>query len=276
MNKQNPLWISYTSINDFLNCPRSYYLRQIYRDPKTGKKINLVNPQIALGLVVHDSIEPLSFLRVEERKFDNLMSIFEENWKGVSGELGGFKSQDEENYYKKRGMEMINRIINNPGPLLNKALKLKSPDKLPPRYFISGKENILLCGKIDWMEYLPEHDAVHIIDFKTGTREEKFDSLQLPIYALLVKNCQKRKIGKISYWYLEKDENPKEADMPNMDEAYEKIMDIALKIKELRLKGSYLCTRGGCFACLPFEDILKGKGKYIKTSGYQDIYTLLN
>jgi ATP-dependent helicase/DNAse subunit B len=48
---------------------------------------------------------------------------------------------------------------------LNKALKLTSQDELPPRFLFSKEHNIFLSGKIDWIEYLPEDDSMHIIDF---------------------------------------------------------------------------------------------------------------
>lgn len=272
--KTYPLWISHSSMGDFLNCPRAYFLKQIYKDPKTRNKINIINPSLALGLVVHDVLESLSEYKAEDRFKESLTDKYEKLWQKVTGEHGGFKNNDEEEMYKNRGLTMVQRVINNPGPLLNKALKLKSPDSLPPRYLFSIEENILLCGKIDWLEYFQEDNSVHIIDFKTGVNEEKPDSLQLPIYALLVKNCQKRTIRKMSYWYLERDNSPLEVPMPDFEEAYKKVMHVALQIKQARISKFFVCARGGCFACRPLENIIQGKAKFIKTSGYQDIYVV--
>lgn len=268
----NPIWVSHSSMGDFLHCPRAYFFKQIYKDPKTNHKINIINPSLALGLVVHDVLESLSAFKAEDRFRESLIDKYETLWQTVTGEQGGFTSTDEESVFKQRGKVMIQRVMDNPGPLKNKALKLKSPDSLPPRYFISQEENILLCGKIDWLEYFEEDNSVHIIDFKTGVNEEKPDSLQLPIYALLVTNCQKRTIKKMSYWYLEKDNAPLAVAMPNLEEAYKNIMKVALQIKQARLTKSFVCVRNGCFACKPLEEIVNGKAKFIKTSGYQDIY----
>ncbi len=99
---------------------------------------------------------------------------------------------------------------------------------MPPRFLLSPEENILLCGKVDWLEYYPEDNSVHIIDFKTGLHEEDSDSLQLPIYALLVKNLQNRKIAKMSYWYLERSNEPEEMPLPEFDEAQQRVFDVAL------------------------------------------------
>ena len=269
------LWVSHTSISDFLNCPRAYYLRHIYKDPKTGRKINIINPAMALGLSVHDVLETLADYGAEERMKQPLVEKFEKVWEHVSGELGGFRDAFEERQFKDRGLSMIRRVMEHPGPLLKRAVRLHSPDSLPPRYILSEAENIILCGKVDWLEYFPEDDSVHIIDFKTGTKEEKEDSLQLPIYVLLVSNLQKRNIKRISYWYLERDDAPIEMRLPDLLEAHKKVMSVALAMKKLRQEGRYVCPRSGCFFCRPLEDIVAGRAKWIKQSGYMDVYVSL-
>jgi ATP-dependent helicase/DNAse subunit B len=269
-----PVWVSHTSMRDFLSCPRAYFLRQVYKDPKTKKKINIVNPALALGNSVHDVLESLTEYKAEERMEQPLLEQFEKEWAKFAGPLGGFKDEIEERVYKERGIAMIQRVIENPGPLRNKALKLHSPDTLPPRYLLSIEDNILLCGKIDWLEYFPEDNSVHIIDFKTGLHEEEVDSLQLPIYALLVKNCQQRLIRKISYWYLEKSNEPIEMPLPDFEEAHENVLRVAKQMKQARAEGVFVCRRNGCFACKPLEKIINGEARFIRTSGYQDIYAL--
>ena len=268
------LWVSHSSMSDFLACPRSYYLKHIYRNEKTKNKITIINPPLALGQTVHLVLEALSLLRSEDRLKEPLIEKYNEAWKNITGELGGFRDEEEELIYKNRGAIMINRVMFHPGPIINKAVKLVSPDQLPPRYYLSEKDDILLCGKIDWLEYLPSDNSVHVIDFKTGNNEEKAESLQLPIYALLVKNCQNRYVSKISYWYLEKDNEPREMKFPDLEEAHNMILAIALRIKEARLSNSFACAKNGCFACKPLEQVVEGKAKFIGTSDYQDIYIL--
>jgi ATP-dependent helicase/DNAse subunit B len=271
----SPLWVSHTSISDFLSCPRAYYLRHIYKDPKTGRKINIINPAMALGLVVHDVLEALADVGVDVRMQQSLIESFEKAWEHVSGEMGGFRDRQEEEGFKYRGLKMIQRAIEHPGPLLKKVVRLRSPDSLPPRYKLSEEENIILCGKVDWLEYFPDDDSVRIIDFKTGVKEERADSLQLPIYALLVKNLQNRNIRGIAYWYLERDDAPIEMGLPDFLEAHKRVMGVALAIKKLRQEGRYVCSRGGCFSCRPLEDVIDGRAKWIKQSGYVDVYVNL-
>lgn len=272
-DKYSAVWVSNSSMNDFLQCPRLYYLRNVYKDPNTRHKINIINPALALGQTVHEVLEALATLPCEARMKEPLLTIYDTIWERFSGRKGGFSSVPEEKEYKERGRQMLQRVIENPGPLLNKAVRLPmSKNNMPPNYHLSVENNIILCGKIDWLEYVPETDSVHIIDFKTGNNEERPDSMQLPIYCLLVNNCQKRTIHKVSYWYLSKEDGLKEMQLPNCETATQQILDIALQMKKTRLEGSYLCLRKGCYACRPFEAIIQGEAEFVGASGYQDIY----
>jgi len=280
MDKQDPnakfkaLWLSHSSISDFLKCPRLYYLRNIYKDLRTNHKIAVTNPPLTLGQVVHSVIESLSEIRVDERFRTSPLIKFEEYWQINSGEKGGFETRDQEISYKEKGLRMIQNIINKPGPIAKKAVKVRSENGLP-YYWFSENENVILCGKIDWLEYLPKTDSVHIIDFKTGRIEEGEESLQLPIYFLLAKNLQKRKVEKVSYWYLQSDKGLVEKKLPDEKDAIEKINKIASRISLARKLNHFKCPTGGCKHCYPFERILKNEGKWVGTDEYNhDVYVL--
>jgi len=66
-DKYKALWLSHSSISDFLNCPRLYYLKNVYKDPKTGHKITVMKPPLALGLIVHQIIEEISKKPTDQR-----------------------------------------------------------------------------------------------------------------------------------------------------------------------------------------------------------------
>ena len=66
-DKYSAVWVSHSSISDFLKCPRAYFLRNVYKDPATGHKITVVTPPLSLGTAVHEVIESLAVLPVEER-----------------------------------------------------------------------------------------------------------------------------------------------------------------------------------------------------------------
>lgn len=273
-DKFKAVWVSHSSISDFLKCPRLYFLRNVYKDKRTGHKITIMTPPLALGQAVHEVIEEISLLPTEERLKRPLASRLENYWEKISGKRGGFSTKEQEASFKDRAFEMLKRIEDNPGPILKKAVKIKSEDGLP-FYWLSEEDNIILCGKIDWLQYLPKKDAVHIIDFKTGKNEEGDDSLQLPIYHLLAKNTQKRKVKKASYWYLDKEDEPREMELPDIKESFEKVFDVAKRMKLGRQINHLNCKTNGCIYCTPLERVLKGEGEKVGVSDYgQDIYIL--
>lgn len=273
-DKYTAVWVSHSSISDFLRCPRAYYLSNVYKEPRTGRKISLMSPPLALGQAVHEVIESLSVLPVASRFKDSLAQKFANSWKKVSGKLGGFRDSDQESKYKQRGLDMLARVTNHPGPLTNLAVKINLD---LPYFWLSEADNIILCGKIDWLEYLPDQDSVHIIDFKTSTKEENPQSLQLPIYHLLVHHCQKHPVAKASYWYLEHSDELTETSLPDLDTASERILKIAKQIKLARQLEKFSCPQGdaGCPACRPLETIIRGQAELVGTDSLnRSVYIL--
>jgi len=276
-DKYSALWVSHSSIRDFLKCPRAYFLHNIYRT-KDNRKINLVSPALSLGQVVHETLENLANYKAEIRFLQPLENIFEENWKKVSGKIGGFKSEEEEREAKERAKKMILRVQENPGPLAKLTVKLPPhANNMPPNFFLSEADNIILNGKIDWLEYIEENDSVRVIDFKTGKNEERKESLQLPIYILLLNALQKRKVSGAAYWYLEMESMPTPVSLPDAIIANEKVLTIARKIKTAKDNNHFECHRGqnGCFVCSPYEKIIKGEAEYVGVGGYnQELYLI--
>jgi len=175
-DKYTAVWLSYSSITDFTNCPRAYYLKNVYRDPASGNKIQIVSPALSLGSAIHEVIEHLSNLPLKERFKEPFTVILDHIWHRYSGRQGGFLNRESEQEYRNKAEAMLGYLYQNPGPLKNLAIKIKYD---LPYYWLSKINNLILCGRIDWMEYLQKEDAVHIIDFKTGTHFEKEDSLKL-------------------------------------------------------------------------------------------------
>lgn len=275
-DKYTAVWVSHSSMSDFLKCPRLYYLRNVYKDPKTDHKMNIVTPAMSLGVSVHNVLEGLANFKAEERLSRDLLSEFETQWENVSGIKGGFQSDEEEKEYKERGINMIKNVIADPRFLGNKIIKLPR-EKMNPNFYLSEDNNIILNGLVDWIEYLDD-DTIHIIDFKTGKKEEEDGSLQLPIYLLLCNALQKRKVSKASYWYLETDKIV-EKELPDADTAHHDVLNVALRVKDAREKGEFKCPKGdeGCIHCRPFEKILNKDPSVISVGvgGFnQDIYVV--
>lgn len=273
MDKFSAIWLSHSSIRTFRHCPRAYYLTSIYRDPQTHHKISLITPNLALGSAVHEVLESLSVLPTEQRFQVSLLDRFQSAWAKVSGPQGGFPDSATEELFKTRGADMLRRVMAHPGPLREKAVKIHQD---LPQYWLSEADNLLLCGKLDWLQYLPADDAVHIIDFKTGVGEEPVDSLQLPIYYLLAHNCQTREVKKASYWYLAHDDMPIEKPLPNLDKARDLVLKIGKEIKLARALERFKCPAGdlGCTHCSPLEQIVRGEATYVGVGSYgADVYT---
>jgi ATP-dependent helicase/DNAse subunit B len=273
-DKYTALWVSHSSISAFLECPRVYFLKNIYKDPKTNHKIKLMSPPLALGQAVHEVVESLSEIKTDLRFSEPLLDKFERSWKKVTGKNGGFFDKETEFKYKTRGEEMIRRVIKNPGPLGELAVKINMD---LPYYWLSEEDNIILCGKIDWLKYYPDTNSVEIIDFKTSRHEEGEDSLQLPIYNLLVNHCQNREVTAASYWYLDSSDELTPKKLPDLKEAEDKILKIAKRMKLQKSLGKFDCPNGeqGCRACKPYESVLKGEAEFVGNDDFKaDVYVL--
>lgn len=271
MDKYSAVWVSHSSLSDFIACPRAYYLKNVYKDPNTGHKIQIVGPSLSLGQAVHEVLEALSVLPTNQRFTHSLVQSFDTVWKKVSGKRGGFTSPEQEAIYKNRGEAMIRRVMANPGPIAQLSVKIKED---LPYFWLSESDGIILCGKIDWLAYHPDTDSVTIVDFKTSKQEEDSKSLQLPIYCLLVHHCQRRTVDGAAYWYLEFSDELQAKPLPNLDDARDTVLTLAKQVVLARKLGRFVCPEGahGCRACRPFERILAGEGEFLGTQDRRDLY----
>lgn len=268
------VWVSYSSISEYLRCPQAYYYGNIYRHPKTNNKITIMQPPLALGQAVHNVLESLSTLPTKERFKTPLLERYEAAWDQVTGKQGGFFDAHTEQRYKDRGLQMLKRVSQNPGPLARKAVKIRQD---LPNYMLNRDQNIILCGKLDWLEYVEADDSIKILDFKTGKNREDEDSLQLPIYLLLAKNCQSRPVIGASYWYLQTDDQPESVELPDVAEAEVRVLEVANKIKLARQFEKFPCSSGeeSCWACRDYLKVVDGKAEFVTTGLYnKDIYVI--
>lgn len=274
MDKYTATWVSHSSISAFLECPRSYFLKNVYKDPKTNHKIKLMSPPLALGQAVHEVIESLSEIKTDLRFQTPLLTTFDTVWKKVSGKSGGFLDKDTEYKYFQRGQAMLSRIQNHPGPIGDLAIKINQD---LPHFWLSDADNIILCGKIDWLRYFPDTNTVEIIDFKTSRFDESDDSLQLPIYQLLATHCQNRPVSAVSYWYLEQSDELTPKTLSDITESEAKVLKIAKRIKLQKSLNKFDCPHGpeGCRACRPYESILRGDAEFVGLDDFKaDVYIL--
>lgn len=259
-DKYSATWVSHSSMGDFHACPRLYFLRAMYKNPTTGKKVSVVAPALSLGVAVHAVLEGLGQFRAEERMQRDLLAWFQKEWEVVSGKRGGFATPSLEAEYKERGERMIRTVVDNPRFLTQKTVKLPK-GTMNPNFFLD--DGIILNGLIDWIEYLPETDSLHLVDFKTGKNEEKETSLQLPIYLLLCNELQKRAVTRASYWYLESD-TMTEKKLPTVEDARMSVLERARPVRMARERAKtegagsvFACPHGGCRNCRDMEMVVR-------------------
>lgn len=259
------VWLSHSSISDFDKCPRLYYWRNIYKQQPENKKIQLVNPYLSLGMAVHDTLESIRYLPKSARFDKPLINIYQELWLNFEGKKGGFISKAQEKEFKDRGLVMVKRVQDHPGPIANLSTIIKSKGEMVASMLLSAEDNLVLCGNVDWVEVLPD-GTLHIIDFKTGKNEESSGSLQLQIYLLLAASGNRRPVTKTSYWYLEKDDSPRELPIPDLSGVVDALITTGQKIKHARLNqnsGGLDCAQGGCKYCRDYEKIGKGEAERV-------------
>ncbi len=261
MSFQKNLWISHSALSSFSRCPRQYYLEYLYRNPDTGRRIQIINPYLSLGSAVHETIEGLIDVPINKRKNISLTERFSKIFENYSGLEGGFISSKKEEEFKERGVRMVERV--------EKSSFLENPstglDVDFPSINLIG-DDIKLVGSIDWVEILPNGGA-HIIDFKTGNSKESNDSLQLPIYFILAKNNLSRKVEKVSYWYLEHDNHPSSREINDLDSYIEILKEKAKEIKESIDKNDFPCSYPGrCFSCGDYNKIFQGEADLVSVN----------
>ncbi|MBI2196176.1 PD-(D/E)XK nuclease family protein [Candidatus Daviesbacteria bacterium] len=255
---KDALWISYTALKDFTRCPRSYYLKNRYRDPKTGNRLQVASAPMTLGSLVHDAIKwYLLTGRVAGK--DAVVAQYKNHWLKYRGKRGGFTSTKEEAEFGKRGLAMLDNFMKNVGSL---------EPHVPLFDFLKFRldEKIILNGRVDFVGQLPD-GSLHILDFKTGSKEEE-DSTQLHTYAILAESHLQKPVSRISYWYLDRESVPKEAVLDSLEEKLTWLRDKALQIKRAIDENNWVCIEGGppagglCNDCRSYQAIIDGKGEF--------------
>lgn len=257
MPQTDTIFLSPSSIANFEMCPQLYYYRNVYKNPETNLRIEVMKPSLALGQAIHSALNRFLYFSEPPRYKENLLNAFKFFWKNYEGEKGGFFSKQEEEFYKERGGMMLERFWKDA------PFKDSVACKLPSFIKATLTKTLLLTGKIDWMEV--EDNKVQIIDFKTGQQEQTEDSLQLPIYALIAKELFGAKEIKASYWYLDRDSEIKEFEIKDLEEIKRKIIQKGEVIRKARETNSFPCSSGfaSCRYCEDYLAVVNKKAKLV-------------
>lgn len=222
---------------------------------------------MTLGSLVHDAIKwYLQTGRTATK--DQVIKKYRNHWLKYRGKRGGFKGTKEEAAFGKKGLAMLDNFFVN--------LNLLEPD-LPAYDFLRHLigTDIVLNGKVDFIGRLTD-GSLHVMDFKTGVKDEE-DSLQLHIYAILAESNFQKPVSKLSFWYLERENSPREVVLDSLEDRLEWIRSKALEIKEAIAENAWECAKiDSCIECRNYQAIIDGKGEYLFSDDdfRKDIYFL--
>lgn len=248
------LFISYTALKDFLKCPKSYYLKNRYRDPKSGYRLQIASGPMTLGSLVHDAIKwYLQTNRAASK--DEVINKYRNHWLKYRGKKGGFISREQEGDFGKRGLAMLDNFMTN--------VSILEPN-IPAYDFLRYNldEKIVFTGKVDFIGKLAG-GGLHILDFKTGVKDEE-DAMQLHSYAIMAESSFQKPVSKLSYWYLDRDSNPKEAVLDSLEEKIDWLKDKALEIQNAIEYNNWVCIEkdGPYNECGKYQAVIDGKGEF--------------
>lgn len=252
---KDAIFLSHTTLKDFLNCPKAFYLKNIYRDPRHNYKLQLASPYLTLGALVHNVIK--NFL--ENKQQTTLITPeeqFRNFWQKYRGKRGGFNSIEEEVIFGKRGLKMLENFQRN-----YSKLDLPLPLIDFPKYPLV--DNVVLHGNMDYVGQRPD-GSLHVIDFKTGSKDED-SAIQLYIYAILAENNYNKEVSKASFWYLDRDDTPKEVVLDPLEPQIDWLVEKGLEVKKAIEENVWVCKNGDqpCRDCRDYTAILEGKGEHV-------------
>ena len=265
---KNPIFVSYTSLSDFLKCPRAYFLKNIYRDPKTGFRVQVASPYLSLGSTVHDGVKWFLDLKGQVTK-KQLEDKFRNLWLKYRGKKGGFESREQEADFGKRGLKMLDNFFTNADKLEKITHKIDFPK-------LNLFDEVILMGNFDFVGE-KEDGTLVVCDFKTGANDEK-DPIQLYIYAILAEANLGKEVSSASFWYLDRDDAPREIVLDPLEPKLEWLKVKAGELKEAIGQGNWICIKGAelCNECKIYTALTSGKGEF-QFSDYRykkDVYFL--
>ena len=186
------LRLSPTKIATFEECPRRY--KFLYLDG-LGKFYRKARPYFTLGGNVHRALKEFYLLPGRLRSQEKLEELLHQIW---AQNREGFSSPAEEEQYKERALEQL-RWFAQRFDLKARPLMLE----VEIREEISG---ILLEGRIDRVDRQGK-EALHVIDYKTGSKPLSPDPYPLYLYSIALERRKNLpRVGRVSYLYLQDQE----------------------------------------------------------------------
>ena len=134
-----------------------------------------------------------------------------------------------------------------------------------PKYHLF--DDVILIGNFDYVGE-KEDGSLHVIDFKTGSGD--VDSpLQLYIYAILAESNFQKPVSAASFWYLDREDTPREIVLDPLERQLEWIIQKAKEVKEAIEKNEWRCIKSdasndaSCRDCREYQALIDGKGEFM-------------
>jgi DNA helicase-2/ATP-dependent DNA helicase PcrA len=192
LGKDEPLYLSFYQIDDYLTCPLKYKFVHVLRVPL------LPNAAILYGSAMHKAAQAYSSAQLNKQKFSekDLIGVLLNNWSSE-----GFISRQHEENRLAQAKKALKRFY-------KKEKQSKSKVKFVEEDFSVTKENVIIRGRWDRVD--DKNGKVHIVDYKTSEikRQAEADkrakeSLQLAIYALAWQEKYKKLPYRTELYFIE-------------------------------------------------------------------------
>lgn len=189
------LFLSYSKITTFLECPKKYYFQYVCKLPTKPKYY------YSFGETVHKVLEAMYCAKRDFNKLprlNELILLIDEYWIGE-----GFWDEDQEKEAKSEAKEIITNYY-------RKNIFTYKPAFSVEEWISFNIDDINITGKIDRIDRLPGGEF-EIIDYKTGNGDKTenidfIEKLQLIIYSIGFKAKYTFDAAKVSWYFLRKNE----------------------------------------------------------------------
>ena len=180
--------LSPSKFDTYRECPRKYRFRYIDR---LGPLYRKSRPYLTMGTNVHAALKDFFDLPLEKRKDHALLKFLEDRWEQ---NRMGFRSEYEEEKYKNRARLQLK--------LFAGTFDLSVLPLMTEKYVRSHLSGMLLEGVVDRVD--GESAGAHVLDYKTGAKQDDISPLSLYMYALILYGRKDLpSIYRVSFVFLE-------------------------------------------------------------------------
>ncbi|MFQ6062229.1 MAG: ATP-dependent helicase, partial [Methanosarcinales archaeon] len=186
---QLPPYVSYSQINTYLNCPRQYKYKYVFKIPTPAKSY------FSFGKVIHETLEKFhkKFKDTSIASKEDILSLYKESWNRE-----GYENKTQELEHLQDGEKMLIDYLEIEK---ENASNIKELEK---KFYVKV-DDLVIHGYIDRIDELPE-GGLEIIDYKTSRSPKSENALkkdlQLPIYAIATQQIYNKYPEKLSIYWL--------------------------------------------------------------------------